>query len=238
MVAAVVVATRTHKKPIIDWSTSLPSSHHHHHNHHHNHHHHYFEIPNIVLPRATQRSKTVQTCLNWEMEVGDTNINIIIINITIIIIINKLPIFTDHCPRFYPHLTISYWFLLGNICSRLAIIITSPWIHGIIYQKLHCHQITTKALYGSANPNYEQKDHSSYGFQAVRNLPWRCRLRCVLEVPGRKTQQVQLPPWPCLWLGESLSSFQSNCFTLHLLRCPVDVGGQTRCPNVRPIRSS
>ena len=86
--------------------------------------------------------------------------------------------------------------------------------------------------------HYEQKNHPANGFQAVRNLPWRCRLRCLLEVPGRKTQQVQLPPWPCLWLGESLSSFQSNCFTLHLLRCPVDVGGRTRCPNVRPIRSS
>ena len=31
---------------------------------------------------------------------------------------------------------------------------------------------------------------------------------------------------------------RSNCFTLHLLRCPVDVGGRTRCPNVRPIRLS
>ena len=59
-------------------------------------------------------------------------------------------------------------------------------------------------------------------FQAVRNLPRRSRLRSVLEVPGWKTQQVQLPTRTRLWLGTSNTFlFKTECLMSQLSHCLI-----------------
>ena len=59
-------------------------------------------------------------------------------------------------------------------------------------------------------------------FQAVRNLPRRGRLRSVLEVPRRKTQQVQLPTRTRLWLGTSNTFlFKTECLMSQLSHCLI-----------------
>ena len=59
-------------------------------------------------------------------------------------------------------------------------------------------------------------------FQAVRNLPRRSRLRSVLEVPRRKTQQVQLPTRTRLWLGTSNTFlFKTECLMSQLSHCLI-----------------
>ena len=59
-------------------------------------------------------------------------------------------------------------------------------------------------------------------FQAVRNLPRRRRLRSVLEVPGWKTQQVQLPTRTRLWLGTSNTFlFKTDYLMSSLFHCLI-----------------
>ena len=59
-------------------------------------------------------------------------------------------------------------------------------------------------------------------FQAVWNLPRRSRLRSVLEVPRRKTEQVQLPTRTRLWLGTSNTFFfKTECLMSQLSHCLI-----------------